>query len=316
MSKNLIIRISNGFGNQMFLYAAAYAFSRKLGYNLLVDDETGVRFDLKKWSKKKRLNWKPKYELEIFNLKSDIAKSDYKFLSSTKSLKRKFLKLLDKFFSKKNFLIEKLDKNKKTLYSDIYLTSKYSNTLYMEGYFESEKYFKEYRNELLNEFSFKFKPNLENNTFKQMIDNSNVVSIAFRSNRFSEFSEDITNKSKLKKTADFENKAVQYIYRGVEYFKSKVKDPKFLIWSNNFENLNKYFDPKTFIFVKNKDENKVFLDFFLMCQCKYFIVGSTSFHWWPAWLCNSKEKIVLCPKEQELNLSSNANFWPESWIKI
>ena len=223
MSKNLIIRISNGFGNQMFLYAAAYAFSRKLGYNLLVDDETGVRFDLKKWSKKKRLNWKPKYELEIFNLKSDIAKSDYKFLSSTKSLKRKFLKLLDKFFSKKNFLIEKLDKNKKTLYSDIYLTSKYSNTLYMEGYFESEKYFKEYRNELLNEFSFKFKPNLENNTFKQMIDNSNVVSIAFRSNRFSEFSEDITNKSKLKKTADFENKAVQYIYRGVEYFKSKVK---------------------------------------------------------------------------------------------
>ena len=124
------------------------------------------------------------------------------------------------------------------------------------------------------------------------------------------------SESKLKKTADFENKAVQYIYRGVEYFKSKVKDPKFLIWSNNFENLNKYFDPKTFIFVKNKDENKVFLDFFLMCQCKYFIVGSTSFHWWPAWLCNSKEKIVLCPKEQELNLSSNANFWPESWIKI
>ena len=53
MSKNLIVKIANGFGNQMFLYAAAYAFSKKLGYNLLVDDETGVKFDLKKWRKKK-----------------------------------------------------------------------------------------------------------------------------------------------------------------------------------------------------------------------------------------------------------------------
>ena len=56
MSKNLIIRISNGFGNQMFLYAAAYAFSKKLGYNLLIDDETGiVRYS---WNsmKRKRIN--------------------------------------------------------------------------------------------------------------------------------------------------------------------------------------------------------------------------------------------------------------------
>ena len=39
MSKNLIIKISNGFGNQMFLYASAYAFSKKLDYNLLIDDD-------------------------------------------------------------------------------------------------------------------------------------------------------------------------------------------------------------------------------------------------------------------------------------
>jgi hypothetical protein len=53
-----------------------------------------------------------------------------------------------------------------------------------------------------------------------------------------------------------------------------------------------------------------------MRQCKYFIVGSTSFHWWPAWLCDYKEKIILCPRDPELNVSSNLNFWPESWIKI
>jgi len=100
MSKNLIIRISNGFGNQMFLYAAAYAFSKKLGYNLLIDDETGIEQDLRKWKKKKRINWIPKYELGIFKLKSNIAESKYKL----GYLKRKCLKFIDRFYFKKNFL--------------------------------------------------------------------------------------------------------------------------------------------------------------------------------------------------------------------
>ena len=105
-------------------------------------------------------------------------------------------------------------------------------------------------------------------------------------------------------------------YRGVEFFKAKLKNPKFLIWSDNFENIDQYFDPKIFTFVQNEKDKKIFLDFFLMRQCKYFIVGPTSFHWWPAWLCDHKENIVLRPKDPELNVSSNLNFWPESLIKI
>ena len=102
----------------------------------------------------------------------------------------------------------------------------------------------------------------------------------------------------------------------MEYFKSNVENPKFLVWSDNFENLENFFDPNNFIFVKNDPNNKIFLDFFLMRQCKYFIVGPTSFHWWAAWLCNKNDRIILRPKDDELNQSSNVDFWPESWIKI
>ena len=115
MNKDLIIKISNGFGNQMFLYASAYAFSKKLGYNLLIDDETGVMLDLKKWNKKQRINWKPKYELGIFNIKANIAENKYKL----GYVKRKFIKFLDRFNTKKKFLIEKKDKYKKTSYLNI-----------------------------------------------------------------------------------------------------------------------------------------------------------------------------------------------------
>ena len=49
-----------------------------------------------------------------------------------------------------------MDKNKRTSYSDSYLFQQYKKTIYLEGYFESEKYFKEcYRDDLIKEFSFK-----------------------------------------------------------------------------------------------------------------------------------------------------------------
>ena len=40
MSKNLIIRISNGLGNQLFMYASAYAMSKELSRILLIDNES------------------------------------------------------------------------------------------------------------------------------------------------------------------------------------------------------------------------------------------------------------------------------------
>ena len=71
MDKNLIVKISNGFGNQMFLYASAYAFSKKLGYNLLIDDETGIEQDLKKWKKKYDAHFVIKKQ-ELFTLHVNV----------------------------------------------------------------------------------------------------------------------------------------------------------------------------------------------------------------------------------------------------
>ena len=149
-----------------------------------------------------------------------------------------------------------------------------------------------------------------------MIANNNVVSIAFRSRRFTETEKDFKNKNMQIKTEKFESDTLKYIYRGIDFFKSKIKNPKFLLWSDNFEGLEKHFDPKFFTYVENDSHDKIILDFSLMCKCKYFIVGSTSFHWWSAWLCDDENKIIVRPKDKDLNLSCNEDFWPESWVNI
>ena len=85
------------------------------------------------------------------------------------------------------------------------------------------------------------------------------------------------------------------------------------MWSNDFTNLREYFPENEFIFVDNKN-NKSLTDFYLLTKCKNFIVGPTSFHWWPAWLNTSSNSLIIRPKN--INISNNRDFWPDSWIKI
>ncbi len=41
MEKRIIVRIGEGLGNQLFMYANAYAISKTIGYNLYLDSKSG-----------------------------------------------------------------------------------------------------------------------------------------------------------------------------------------------------------------------------------------------------------------------------------
>ena len=298
MENKLIVRIAEGLGNQMFMYAHSYALSKKINYKLLIDNKSA-------YFKQKDIR---SYQLHNFNISTDIADEYLLFNNHVKNLKRKFLIKIDKFKSRKKFLIEKKDKNKITKYED---TSKGSffDLLYVEGYYESEKYFKEFEKDLKSKFILKNDLIDRNNKFIELLKNNNSVSIAVRQNRYSER----RNKNIVKST-EFTKNSIVYIKKAVSFFKNKISNPKFFIWSNDFTNLNNYFNQNEFTFIVN-DNNKSLNDFNLFKYSKHFIVGPTSFHWWGAWLNKNPDKICLRLPE-DLNPSNNKNFWPESWITI
>ena len=298
MSKKIIVRIAEGIGNQLFMYAHAYALSKKINYDLYIDNTSG-------YFQKKNIR---SYELDKFNINTSLSDKKYRFDNFLLNLNRNLLKKIDIYKTNKSFLIESKDRNKITNYYD---TAKlnFSDTLYVEGYYETEKYFKNFANDLKKKFTINEKYLEKNNKYIDLVKNSNSVSISVRQHRFSE-----RRQINYSKSIKFVQNTVNYINKAVIFFKNKIPNAKFFIWSNDFAGLNEYFDENEFIFIKN-NTNKSINDFNLFKYAKHFIVGPTSFHWWGAWLNQNRNKICVRPPDN-LNPSNNKNFWPESWIKI
>ena len=299
MKNKLIVRIAEGLGNQLFMYANAYSLSKKINYDLYIDNTSGY------FKKKSQVR---SYELDRFNIELNLVDKKYKFDTFFSDLNRNLLKKIDLFKKKKSFLIEQIGKNKITDYND---NSKknFSDLIYVEGHYESEKYFKDFANDLKVKFTIKENYIDKNNKFIELIKNNNSVSISIRQHRYSERGE----KNKVK-SIEFTKETINYINKSVLFFKNKISNPKFFIWSNDFTNLNNYFNENNFTFIKN-DTSKSINDFNLFKYSKHFIVGPTPFHWWGAWLNQNPDKICVRPPNY-LNPSNNNDFWPESWISI
>jgi len=236
-------------------------------------------------------------------------------------LKRKFLLKLDKLKKVKKFYIEPKNKEKITYFDNKFLKNKFQENLFMEGHFESEKYFKEHKQEIINQFEFKLKNFYSKNKFFKLLTNSNSVSICVRQNRFSEKLRKI-NSTDIKMSENYSYEQINYIKKSIEFIKSKVPDPKFFIWSNNFNNLEKYFPENQYTHIKNDETltegRRPLLDLFLMSNAKHFIVIPSSFNWWGAYLSQNQGKIIIRPSNKNFSTFkiNNLDFWPEKWIKV
>lgn len=303
MNNKIIVRIAEGLGNQIFMYANAYALSKKINYELLIDNESG-------YFKKKNIR---SYQLNNFQLDTKICDDKFKFNSNLKNLKRKFLIKLDFFKSKKRFLIEKRNKNKKTKFEEFNYAS-FLNYFFLEGHYESEKYFIKYKEDLKNKIKLKDEILYKKNKYYDLIkNNSDIVSICIRQHRFSEkISNESLTSAKIK-SDNFTKNTIDYVYRAINQIENKYKNMKYLVWSNDFTNLRNYFPSNKFSFVE-LTENKALTDFYLLLKCKNFIVGPTTFHWWPAWLNQTSASLIFRPKNIEV--SNNLNFWPDNWKAV
>ena len=262
MTRKLITRISNELGNQLFMYASTFAIAKKLDRKLLIDNETSFK-------SKKNIS---KYGLDNFTISSDIADKNDKFLGIMGYMKRKLLKKLDYFLNNKNFYVEAKDKNKITKYDEDIFHIKLSNKAFFEGYFESEKYFIDIKDQILNEFKFINAALYETTPYFERISQNNTVSICLRQNRFIE-GKGNNNTQNKEKSNIFRDEQINYINKSINYLKEKIDNPTFYLWSNDLDNIDMSMFNSQIIKIHHNPEaildvDKRSLDLFLLAACQ------------------------------------------------
>jgi hypothetical protein len=293
----IIVKLMGGLGNQMFQYAAGRALSishnvpLKLDLDFLLDRSPRENFTYRN------------FELCNFNINADIAsREELRYFTK----RNKFINLINhKIFGKPKITFKYLPTFP---YDDGFLLL--PDNTYLEGFWQSEKYFKDIRPLILEELKITHPPEQHNALLLKNIKQQNSVSIHIRRGDY------ISNKviNNYHGICD-----LTYYIRVIKLVTQRIDNPVFYFFSDdmvwvkeNFSDL-KY----SFVFVNHNIGSASYEDIRLMSNCKYNIIANSSFSWWGAWLNRNPEKLVIAPNKwfSKGDLDTK-DLIPKEWIKI
>jgi hypothetical protein len=160
----------------------------------------------------------------------------------------------------------------------------------LHGYFQSEKYFIDCKEDIKSEFS------LRTPSYPETLDDE-YISLHVR-------------------RGDYLKYPGSHPLCGMEYYEEALcylPDRPVKVFSDDWEWCTKNFQGDRFhISSRNFME-----DFELMTKCQHHIIANSSFSWWGAWLSNSEK--VIAPKKwfgPEKHDHNTKDLYPEGWIVI
>ena len=287
-----IIQLFGGIGNQMFQLALYKNFELS-NKKVLIDD----------------LSFKPSWKIEQIKINKIFPNISYN------AADKEIIELLSDFRDsrlhrlRRKYLFKKNSHIREPKFTFNYFIYLLEGDYYLEGFWQSEKYFKHISDEIIKLFLFPDIKGEKNIELSKKIISENSVSIHVRKGEDYKriLNEGICNKN--------------YYERSIELISNKVNNPKFYIFSDNViwckENLS-FIDAKI-IDWNPKDGPLCYLDMQLMSLCKHNIIANSSYSWWGAWLNKNPDKIVVGPKRW-FNSSDpkfdTRDLIPESWYKL
>ena len=190
--------------------------------------------------------------------------------------------------------------------SNIYNYIPTDKNIYVDGYFQCDKYFKEIENEIKKEFTFV--DSITEGKEKDMLDdiqNSNSILINIRRTDY------LNTSFHGVFGSDFVNDAVAMI-------REKVENPKFFIFSDDVDWCRDNLHVENSVLVDHTYAGKKFETYLqLMVNCKHFIIPNSTFAWWAAWLCDNPNKIVIAPQKWfAQNTPTDIIYDEMGWIRI
>ena len=282
MKKKIYLYLCGGLGNQLFQYAAGKNLAIINNSELILDTDSGFITD---FSEFRRFSL-DKDKLENVSFKKNILVFwFYRIYKKIFKVKKIFTHF---FFGDiiNEMLVNYFDENIKNF--------KISKNLYLFGYFQSEKYFNDNKISILKELSPPMPTKKIFLDMKNIINNSNSVSIGLR--LYETMPQNISYKVGGITPVDFYLKSFNSMLK-------KIPNPTFFIFSTKSSNvdqllinltlINKY---KFYIITEDKGFEGAYDNLWLMSQCVNHIISNSTLYWWAAYLSTLKYKNqnIIC----------------------
>ncbi|MBF0420163.1 MAG: alpha-1,2-fucosyltransferase [Magnetococcales bacterium] len=292
----VITRILGGLGNQLFCYGAARRLALANNAELVIDDVSGFVYDSV---------YQRHYQLDHFAIpcrKATSAERLEPFSKLRRALKRKWSQHLP--FDQRNYLVQEC-----VDYDSRLLHIKPQGTVYLEGYWQSEGYFKDVEATIREDLKIKPPCDAANLAMAKQIRNCTAVAVHVRF--FNEPYGDGCN-----------NAPGDYYTRAVEAMEHHAPEAHYFIFSDQTDTarvLIPLSDARITMVAHNQGDEDAYADLWLMTLCQHFIIANSTFSWWGAWLAENNAKKVIAPG---FEMRVGKMWWgfkgllPDSWIKL
>lgn len=293
----IVSRLIGGLGNQMFQYSVVRALSQRTNANLFIDVSGFAHYNLRR------------YELGEFNIKAQvITERQLKALhvrSKAPTMLNRMMTRLGHFKTSPNVILREAS----FTYDDRIESA--LPPVYLDGYWQSEKYFARVAHELRSEFSLRDQWNNSNAEMAAQIQAAGAGAVSLHIRRGDYVSNEQTAQYHGVCSLDYYRSAISHIL-------GKVARPHFFVFSDDHawaKNNLQIASPTTFVQVNSAD-NGIY-DMMLMKTCRHHIIANSSFSWWGAWLNPHEEKVVVAPRQWfKQSTNDTRDLIPASWIRL
>lgn len=293
----IIVKLTGGLGNQMFQYAAGKSLSKHLNAEL--------KLDLSYFRYEKIRN----YELHSLNINENFASIKEVFAL----LGCRFYYEFDKLY-KTNYFYRNIRKKKHFYWptgfdfdENFY---KVTAPVYIEGYWQSEKYFLNVKDDLKEEFRIKKELGPEMLEIKSKIENSLSVGIHIRRSDYF-YSHQLYKLHGLLRN--------DYYEKAISLLAEKFRDICLFVFTDDIVWAKQMliFDCPTVFVQEVAPDTTAAEEMMLMSLCKHNVIANSSFSWWGAWLNRNPDKVVVAPVNWFKNKDINTDdVIPAGWIRI
>jgi len=292
----VVVRIKGGLGNQLFCYAAARRLALCNNAELIIDDVSGYSYDRK---------YRRRYMLDPFQISARKA-TPAERMEPFGRYRRYLAKSVSQWrpFAHRRYIEQRgcdLDER--------LLRLRFTGKIYLDGYWQSERYFKDVEAQIRKDLEFKVPDDDRNKRIADEI--QNVRSVAIHVRWFD-----------APGVAQNSNVTRGYYLQAISYIEQRIEAPRFFLFSDNPVAAQSMFSPisdHVFTIFHNSGDMSAYRDLRLMTRCQHFIIANSTYSWWGAWLGGEKNsKIVVAPAIDIRGITSwgFSGLIPDEWVLL